>query len=50
VRDELIARQDAASGAWNSNVSPDYATAMSLIILQMPNRYLPVYTGKGPGS
>jgi hypothetical protein len=50
IRDELIARQDKTSGAWNSNVSPDYATAMSLIILQMPNRDLPVYTGKGPGS
>ena len=22
---------------------------MALIILQMPNRYLPVYAGKGPG-
>ena len=30
--------------------SEDYATSMALIILQMPNRYLPVYTGKGPGS
>ena len=28
----------------------EYSTAMALIILQMPNRYLPVYTGKGPGS
>jgi len=49
IRDELIHSQDA-SGAWNGDFSEDYATAMALIILQMPNRYLPVYAGKGPGS
>jgi hypothetical protein len=27
-----------------------YGTAMGLIILQMPNRYLPVFHGKGPGQ
>jgi hypothetical protein len=50
VRDQLIARQNPSSGAWSGEFSEDYATAMALIILQMPNRYLPVYTGKGPGS
>ena len=49
IRDELIHSQDAG-GAWNGDFSEDYATAMALIILQMPNRYLPVYAGKGPGS
>ena len=52
IRDQLIARQNRAAGAgnWSGDVSDDYATAMALIILQMPNRYLPVYSGKGPGS
>ena len=50
IRDQLIARQNKSSGAWTAEFSEDYATSMALIILQMPNRYLPVYTGKGPGS
>ncbi len=50
IRDLLIARQDKDSGAWQGEVDPDYCTAMALIILQMPNRYLPVFNGKGPGS
>jgi hypothetical protein len=50
IRDQLIARQNQQTGAWSGDFSEDYATSMALIILQMPNRYLPVYTGKGPGS
>ena len=49
IRDELIAKPGRPTGAWDGDFSDDYATAMALIILQMPNRYLPVYTGKGPG-
>ena len=49
VRDELIGRQRAA-GQWDGEVSEDYCTAVSLIVLQMPNRYLPVFSGKGPGG
>ena len=49
IRDELVQRQ-TGSGAWDQDFNQDYATAMALIILQMPNRYLPVYAGKGPGS
>jgi hypothetical protein len=49
IRDELIANQ-RATGEWDGDFSPDYATSMALIVLQMPNRYLPVYAGKGPGS
>lgn len=49
IRDELIANQ-RAGGEWDGDFSPDYATSMALIVLQMPNRYLPVYAGKGPGS
>jgi hypothetical protein len=50
IRDVLIERQNAQLGCWESEVDPDYCTAMALIILQMPNRYLPVFNGKGPGS
>ena len=49
VREELIARQNP-DGSWTGEVSPEYCTAMALIVLQMPNRYLPVFSGKGPGS
>jgi hypothetical protein len=49
IREQLIARQ-GADGRWQGDFSEEYATAMALIILQMPNRYLPVYNGKGPGS
>jgi hypothetical protein len=50
VREQLISRQDHSAGKWSGDFNEDYATSMALIILQMPNRYLPVYTGKGPGS
>lgn len=50
IRDELIQRQDKRSGAWQDGVGEDYGTACALIILQMPNRYLPVFNGKGPGN
>jgi hypothetical protein len=49
IRDQLVSRQ-GTDGAWSGDFSEDYATSMALIILQMPNRYLPVYTGKGPGD
>lgn len=49
IRDQLIARQ-GPDGSWQGDVTQDYATALALIILQMPNRYLPVFNGKGPGS
>jgi len=49
IRDQLIARQ-GSDGSWQGDVSPEYATSLALIILQMPNRYLPVFNGKGPGS
>lgn len=49
IRDELIARQ-GRNGMWSGDNTEEYATGMALLILQMPNRYLPVYSGKGPGS
>jgi prenyltransferase beta subunit len=50
VRSELIKRQNKTSGLWTGDNTDEYATAMALLVLQMPNRYLPVYSGKGPGS
>lgn len=50
IREELISKQNRATGSWTGDVTDEYATAMSLIILQMPNRYLPVFSGKGRGS
>lgn len=49
IRDELIKRQ-GKNGLWSGDNTEEYATGMALLILQMPNRYLPVYSGKGPGS
>jgi hypothetical protein len=50
IRDQLIERQDKTAGNWTGEAGDAYATSMALIILQMPNRYLPVYSGKGPGD
>ncbi|HEY8746628.1 MAG TPA: prenyltransferase/squalene oxidase repeat-containing protein [Tepidisphaeraceae bacterium] len=48
IRDELIQKQ--SGDHWSGEVSEDYCTAMALVIIQMPNRYLPVFdasTGAG---
>jgi prenyltransferase beta subunit len=50
IREELIAKQDKVNGCWRGEVSEEYCTACALIVLQMPNRYLPVFSGKGPGG
>lgn len=50
IRDELIRQQNAGTGSWPVEVTEEYATACALIILQVPNRYLPVFAGKGPGG
>ncbi len=49
IREQLISRQQA-NGGWAGEISEEYCTGIALIILQMPNRYLPVFHGKGPGS
>jgi hypothetical protein len=42
IRTELLNTQ-RPDGSWNTpNFGAEYATAMSLIILQIPNRYLPI--------
>jgi hypothetical protein len=48
IRDQLIKRR--TNEHWSGDQNDDYATSLALIILQMPNRYLPVFNGKGPGG
>ena len=43
IREELLSRQDSQSGLWSSQHGTAYGTAMALIVLQMPNRYLPIF-------
>ena len=42
IRDELLHRQSASAGFWPDSICNEYGTAMALIILQMPNNYLPI--------
>ncbi len=43
IRAELLANQ-TKDGSWSdSGIGEDYGTAMSLIVLQMPKRYLPIF-------
>ncbi len=42
VRDDLVARQ-SSEGYWRGQAGTDYGTAMALIILEMPNRLLPIF-------
>ncbi|MEM1422959.1 MAG: prenyltransferase/squalene oxidase repeat-containing protein [Planctomycetota bacterium] len=42
IRGELMDRQ-LEDGSWNDVYGGAYATGMSLIVLQMPNRYLPIF-------
>jgi hypothetical protein len=43
VRDELLSRARAGGGTWTDQYhGTAYATAMSLIVLQLPNNYLPI--------
>jgi len=43
IRETLIERQNASTGHWDGQAGNCYGTAMALIILQMPNRYLPIF-------
>ncbi len=42
IRDELL-REQAPEGCWQGQAGTEYGTAMALIILQMPNRLLPIF-------
>jgi hypothetical protein len=44
VRDQLIAMQDKSDGSWpGDGIGKAYGTAIALVILQLPYKYLPVY-------
>ncbi len=42
IRDELLDRQNV-EGYWPDQVCDEYGTAMALLVLQMPNNYLPIF-------
>ncbi len=42
VRDELLKRQ-STTGSWSDMVCNEYGTAMALIVLQIPNDFLPIF-------
>lgn len=42
VRDELVARQ-RQDGSWVSSIDVDVDTAMALLVLEMPNNYVPIF-------
>jgi len=42
IRDELV-KEQAGDGSWSSSHGDAYATSMSLLILQIPNRLLPIF-------
>lgn len=43
IRKELIAKQQTDGSWFDPSVGPSYGTAMSLIVLQMPKRFLPIF-------
>ncbi len=43
IRDELLGRQSSSGGWMDHHAGGAYATAMSLIVLQIPKRYLPIF-------
>jgi prenyltransferase beta subunit len=43
VRDELLRRQSPTDGSWDSAYGHEYATAMCLLVLQMPENQLPIF-------
>ncbi len=42
VQSELVDRQ-SSTGSWTDDVCSEYATAMALIVLQIPNNCLPIF-------
>jgi Prenyltransferase and squalene oxidase repeat len=42
IREQLVTRQ-LADGSWSSGQGEPYGTSMSLLILQIPNRLLPIF-------
>lgn len=42
IRDEQVNHQNP-DGSWEDNVGKNFATAMALLVLQVPYRYLPIF-------
>ena len=42
IRQDFLGKQQT-SGSWSSENGEEYGTAMSLLILQVPNRFLPIF-------
>ena len=42
IRNELL-RKQTEDGYWQGQAGNEYGTAMALIILQVPNRLLPIF-------
>ncbi len=49
IRTELLKRQ-SPGGSWSDSICNEYGTAMALIILQIPNNYLPIFQRRSPGG
>jgi prenyltransferase beta subunit len=43
IRDELLSRQVGGRYWDDQKIDPHYCTAMALLVLQMPNNYLPIF-------
>jgi hypothetical protein len=44
IRDELLGKRNKHDGSWpDPRVGPEFGTAMSCIILQIPFNYVPVF-------
>jgi len=43
ARTDIIGRQSAGGGWIDNHIGGSYSTAMALIVLQMPKRYLPIF-------
>jgi hypothetical protein len=43
IRDELVAKQRPDGSWFDSAISPEFDTAMALLILEVPNNYLPIF-------
>jgi len=42
ISKDLVGKQSAQDGSWSGEAGREYGTAMACIILQIPNRYLPI--------
>ena len=43
IRADSYGAMQTSEGAWHDTVCDEYGTAMALLVLQMPNNYLPIF-------